>query len=204
MKRVSPKAAALLLFMIALSTAPAFAHKVNVFAWVEGDRVRVRANFGKRSRPAVNCPVHVYGPGGELLLKLQTDAKGECSFKPPKIAALRISIDAGEGHAKEFTLSREELAGLPPRRSPDPDANAKPASDPPRSSSDELAALRRELAAMRAALTAMQRKLAALEEPQDAKTQDVINGLCVILGLTGAVTLTLYAVKRRRNGTAAS
>jgi nickel transport protein len=204
MNRVSPKAAALLLCMIALSVAPAYAHKVNIFAWVEGDQVKVRANFGKRSRPAVNCPVHVYGPGGKLLLKLKTDAKGECSFKPPKITDLCIRIDAGEGHAREFTLPKEELAGLPPRRSPSPNADAKPTSNPPRSSPDELASLRRELAAMRVALTAVQRKLAALEEPQDAKTQDVINGLCVILGLTGAVTLTLYAVKRRRDGAAAS
>ncbi len=202
MIRNSLRAGALLLVLLAMSQLSAFAHKVNVFAWVEGDVVKVRANFGKRSRPARNCPVRVYGPDGELLLELRTDEKGECSFRPPRIVDLRIDVDAGEGHKKSFTLSVEDLAGLKPAAAA---AGSKASGEfavRPAAVQRELAGIRRELASMRAALTAMQRRLARIEEPRGVAMQDVINGLCAILGVTGGVTLTLYAVRRRRGGAA--
>lgn len=206
MIRNSLRAGALLLVLLAVSQLSALAHKVNVFAWVEGDVVRVRANFGKRSRPARNCPVRVYGPGGGLLLKLRTDEKGECSFRPPRIVDLRIDVDAGEGHKKSFTLSVKDLAGLRPaaaaaRSEPGSKASGELALRPA-AAQRELAGIRRELASMRAAMTAMQRRLARIEEPRGVAMQDVVNGLCAILGVTGAVTLTLYAVRRRRRSAA--
>jgi len=89
----------------------AWAHKVTIFAWVEGDTVFTQSKFSG-SRKARNSTVVVYDKEGNQLVEGQTDAKGEFSFKVPKITDLKVVLKASMGHLAEWTISAEELAGV--------------------------------------------------------------------------------------------
>ena len=89
----------------------AFAHRVNVFAWVDGDTIQVESKFsgGKRVKAG---KVVVMDPQGVQLLSGLTSDQGEYSFKVPKQSDLRIIIMAGQGHQGEWTVREAELQGL--------------------------------------------------------------------------------------------
>jgi nickel transport protein len=80
------------------------AHKVNVFAWVEGERVFVEGYYpgGKKAQ---NSLVEVYNSSGAKLLEGRTNEKGEFSFKRPAREELTIVLTAGMGHKNDFTIT---------------------------------------------------------------------------------------------------
>lgn len=88
----------------------AWAHKVNVFAWAEGDTVFVEGYY-PGGRKAQNSLVEVFNPAGTKLLEGRTDDKGEFSFKAPEKTDLKIVLTAGMGHKNDFTLSAGDLGG---------------------------------------------------------------------------------------------
>jgi nickel transport protein len=96
-------------FILVLSTAPpALAHKVTVFAWVEGDTVFTESKFSG-GRTAVGAQVLVFDREGKQLLEGNTDDKGGFSFKIPKLTDLRIVLNAGTGHRGEWTVPESEI-----------------------------------------------------------------------------------------------
>ena len=100
---------AVLVVMALVLTAPqAQAHKVYVFAWVEGDTVYVDAYFSK-SRKAQDSLVEVLDDAGQKLLEGRTDDQGSFSFKVPQKTNLHIVVSAGMGHKNEFVLSADEF-----------------------------------------------------------------------------------------------
>ena len=112
--RLNRSAASAIFFLgiIAFLTLPpqVWAHKVNVFAWVEGDMVFVEGYYpgGKRAQ---NSLVEVYDSGGVKLLEGRTNQNGEFSFKIPGKEDLRIVLTAGMGHKNDFTLTAGDLGG---------------------------------------------------------------------------------------------
>ena len=103
------------LFFLSLfifSDTPAFAHKVTIFAWVEGDTVYTQSKFsgGKRAKRA---SVVVYDLNENKLLEGKTDDKGRWSFKIPKQTALKVVLKASMGHMAEWKIPLEEIiAGI--------------------------------------------------------------------------------------------
>ena len=87
---------------------PAFAHKVIIFAWVEGDTVFTESKFSGGKR-AINAQVQVFDREDKQLLEGKTDNKGEFSFKIPKLTDLRIVLTAGTGHKGEWTIPESEI-----------------------------------------------------------------------------------------------
>ena len=102
--------------LILAGTVPAFAHKVNVYAYVEGDTVHVTGYFSKGK--AKNSRILVTLPDGSTLLEGRTDNDGKFSFRATVRAELKIQIFAGEGHMSSYTLKAEEL----PESLPAPDS----------------------------------------------------------------------------------
>lgn len=103
-----PFAASILL----LPTA-AWAHRVNLFAWLEGDKVIVKCGFN-RSTPVKGGKITVVDSiDGKLLAKGLTSDEGTYVFRVPDVVrlghGLRISVNAGEGHASEFEMSASEF-----------------------------------------------------------------------------------------------
>ena len=103
-------AAAIAWVLVLLSAFEAGAHKVTVFAWVEGDTVTVESKFSGGRRPK-NAPVEVYDSAGNLLLKGATDDQGIFSFTTPKKAPVTIVLLAGMGHRAEWILTEDDLQG---------------------------------------------------------------------------------------------
>ena len=100
------------LCILPLFVGPASAHRVNVFAWVEGDTVYVESKFagGKKVKGA---KIVVMDPKGVELLAGRTNDQGEFSFKVTEPADLRILISAGQGHQVEWTIRAAELTDMP-------------------------------------------------------------------------------------------
>jgi nickel transport protein len=189
------------LALVLISAPQAQAHKVYVFAWVEGDTVHVDAYFSK-SKKAQDSPVEVLNDAGEKLLEGKTDAEGRFSFKAPQKTNLHVVVSAGMGHKNEFLLKADELgepvdgAGTPAVSSPSPSAPAPvtaPAaasvSAPSTSAGPDEEQLRRIVdEALAKHLAPLTRAVAALkEEDQEPGAVQIIGGLGWIFGIMGLV-----------------
>ncbi|WP_320040461.1 hypothetical protein [uncultured Desulfobacter sp.] len=97
----------LMLFLI-LSTGNALAHKVTVFAWVEGDTVLGESKFSG-GKKAQNSEIIVWDLNGRELLRTRTNEKGEFSFPIPEKTAMRIELIAGMGHKAEWIIPLEDF-----------------------------------------------------------------------------------------------
>lgn len=100
----------LMLLICLLWASPAWAHKVSIFAWVEGDMIHTESKFGDGKR-VKGGTVSVFDPDGQLLVEGRTDDNGAFSFAPPCRCDLRIVMSAGMGHQNTWTLSATELPG---------------------------------------------------------------------------------------------
>jgi len=96
-----------LLFSIVLIEY-AFAHKVIVFAWVEGDIVHTESKFNG-GKKAINAPIEVFDALGNKLLEGKTNENGEFSFKAPQKTEMKIVLIAGMGHRGEWTITSDEF-----------------------------------------------------------------------------------------------
>jgi len=97
--------ASILIISISL---PVLAHKVIIFAWVEGDTVFTESKFSG-GREATGARVLVFDRAGKQLLEGKTNNKGEFSFKIPKLTDLRIVLNAGMVHKAEWRIPESEI-----------------------------------------------------------------------------------------------
>ncbi|WP_243544068.1 hypothetical protein [Pseudodesulfovibrio tunisiensis] len=117
MKRVFP----VLLMLIALSLAlpqNGLAHKVNIFAYVDGDSVVTDSGYS-RSRRVHDGIVEVHDAATDnLLLSGNTDNEGRFTFAIPAQARegrmdLRLLLRAGAGHQAEWVVKYAEYGDSP-------------------------------------------------------------------------------------------
>jgi nickel transport protein len=116
----------LLLFVLltTFSATTALAHKVTIFAWVEGDTVHTQSKFSGRKK-AKGAPVTVFDTEGNRLLEGKTDENGEFSFKIPKKSGLKVVLHAAMAHAAEWTIPAEEIIGVPALKNSATSSNLK-------------------------------------------------------------------------------
>jgi len=86
----------------------AMAHRVNLFAYVEGGQVYTESYFPDGT-PAEGGKVLVYDSLGKLLLNGVTDKAGLFNFTIPKVDDLTIVIEATMGHKNSFKLKKSEV-----------------------------------------------------------------------------------------------
>lgn len=199
----------LLILLLSLPGA-AWAHRVNVFAHVEGDTLHVEAYF-QRGVPAQKSAVEMRNRAtGALYTQGETDDAGLAILTiPPQAKADRADLDivlrAGEGHQNHWTVKAEEyLPATPPpprpapasttdkkakatekRATPSPSAEAAPSCPPPPDPSPLIEA-------------AVERKIAPLREmlldSQEPGLREVVGGIGYLVGIAG---LLAYARSRR-------
>lgn len=162
------------------------AHRVNIFAWVEGDTVHTESKFsgGKRVNDGV---VTVYDGQNHKLLEGKTDDQGLFSFKTPVRAELRIELLAGMGHKNEWTVAADEFGEARGGSSP---AAAAGQQVPPPADQEQMAAAAPE--GLEPALEkALDRKLAPIRQmlirlnEERTGARDIFAGIGYILGLVG-------------------
>jgi len=185
--------------------APVQAHRVNVFAWVEGKTIYTTAKFsgGKVARES---RVEVYDSQKKLILQGQTDKQGAFSFPVPKTDNLEIVVEAGTGHRGSWQVKKSELTSATATESPNPDDSApttsilKPAAETvtatavatvnpdPQISSAELEKIVEKVVnrSLTEKLHPLMQMLAEIRNP-DPGLKDILGGLGYIFGLVGIV-----------------
>lgn len=186
----------LALFLALGASHPALAHRVNIFAWPDGDSIAVECAFNRGSPvKGGEIIVHDVADGAEIL-RGRTDDRGEFRFPIPERMrrghGLRIVILAGEGHRNEWLMEASEAAASASASAteavaPEPGVSAAPApeadDDPIRAATPED--VRRIVnAALEASLAPLRRELAA-RNAAGPSLRDVIGGVGWILGLAG-------------------
>ena len=94
----------------ALSAGTGLAHKVVLFAWVEGDYIHAEAGFGSK-RPAKDCEIKAFDAGGSLVFQGKTDQEGKFSAPVPRGHAgdMILELAAGPGHKGAWTIRGDEF-----------------------------------------------------------------------------------------------
>jgi nickel transport protein len=171
------------------------AHRVNIFAWVEGDTVLVECKYpdGREVHEGV---IRVLDSAGKELLNGKTNTKGEFSFKVPQQDDLTIVLEAGMGHRADWPLSKQDLAPAGEAPKPEPAAPSQPApkTEAPPAAAKESApgaaspppagidpAIEK---ALDKKLAPVLRMLAEIHE-QKVRLADVLGGIGYIIGLVG-------------------
>lgn len=90
-----------------LVTGNALAHRVNVFAWAEGDTVYVESKFSG-GKTIIGGKIIVTDASGVEVLTGLTNDQGEFSFKRPQQTELKIILEAGMGHRAQWTLPADD------------------------------------------------------------------------------------------------
>ena len=172
------------------------AHRVIVFAWVDGNTVFVESKFngGKKVK---NGKISVTDARGIELLNGVTDDDGEFSFIVPKRSELKIVLDAGGGHRGEWKIPLEEVEAITTRSgdlnqksgehtapAAEPVQIRKPSADPgdPPSSRSEI-----ELVVEKALDKKLKPIIKMLAETQQKgpTAKDIFAGIGYIVGLVG-------------------
>jgi nickel transport protein len=96
------------LIALALLSAPAEAHKVNLFAYSEEGKLFVEAYFPD-GKAVEDSRIEVFDSTGAKLLEGATDKDGKFSCPLPKKDDLKIVVNASMGHRAEFTLKKADL-----------------------------------------------------------------------------------------------
>lgn len=204
------KVVLLFLAFEALSAASASAHRIIVFAWVEGDTVFVESKF-PGSKPVKGGKVHVSDLTGNELASGLTGEQGRFSSKLARRTDLRIRVNAGQGHQGEWIVRTKAFEDSPPEKAADklpveqlPYSRSKPSSQPEVGFGNGEAfsginakkmeaviesVLDRKLKPIYRALAGMQQK--------GPGVSDIIAGIGYILGLVG---IAAYVHNRKKKG----
>ncbi len=194
-----------------LFTGTALAHKVTVFAWVEGNVIYGESKFsgGKKAR---NADVIVWDESGRELMRTKTDDNGEFSFPVPQKTAMRIELLAGMGHKADWTIPLEDVKDVdiaesvanepPPSASTDTADQEKTQAAVPRASVPAgINQVQLEAIVEKAVSSALSKKISPLTKmvadlKQDGPTvNDIMGGIGYIFGLMG---VAMYFKSKKR------
>lgn len=208
-------AAILCLVLLTCPSQEVWAHRVNIFAYTDGDSIRVECSFSKTNRVRNGKLIFLDRETGAILHEATTDEDGLYVLRPDASFAtflasghgLVIRLMAGEGHQNEWMMEPAELTGLAdlvdpghvtaPTQKSSPDMTA---SLPDTESSVPVFVTsldKKELEALvarvvDARLVPIRHALAGQEEPS---FRDIVGGIGWILGLLGLTTYMLYRSK---------
>jgi len=89
----------------------ALSHKVNIFAYIEGEKIFTESYFNDGS-PCIDSLIHVYDPNGNELLNGKTDKDGLFSFTVPDKIDLKIVLTASLGHKNEYVMKASDMGSI--------------------------------------------------------------------------------------------
>ncbi len=196
---------ALLLALLVLCGGTAWAHKVKVFATVEGRTIRGYVYFpgGGRAR---GVKVEVFGPADQKLGETLTNENGEFTLGVKVRCDHRLVVDTPGGHRATYRVGAAELPDdLPPleggeasRAAPPTELPRTSGTQPPTSraaaiqSADVKETIRE---AVQKAVRPLREQLERLEEKR--RLQDILGGIGYILGLAG-ISFYFLGLRRRK------
>jgi len=168
---------------LVLVAAPALAHRIQVFAFADGDHIEGSVYFAGGGL-ASGARIRVLDPQGGLLAELKSDSEGAFSYQALAPVDHLIVAETGDGHRGEWRVGADELRpGFPEKAA---QVQAPEAVSAGRCPSDRLAetgleakieqAVARQVRPLREELLAAQGR---------ASLRDILGGIGYILGLVG-------------------
>lgn len=88
--------------------APAWAHKVNIFAYVEDGKIFTESFFPD-GQPVEGGAVEILDSQNQKVAEGVTDKDGKCVLPVPRKDDLTVVINASMGHRNTFKLKKSEL-----------------------------------------------------------------------------------------------
>ena len=188
--------------MLALTSLPVAAHKLQVFAFAEGDRIEGTAYFAGGAK-AAGARIQIRDAAGQVLAQLTPTDDGHFRYRARTPTDHFIVAESGDGHRAQWRVRADELAGGFPRAgadSPQLLTTDTPTSEP---TETERARLANPVAAPVSGETrhldptliaaidqAVARQVRPLREQliaaqDEVRLRDILGGLGYILGLTG-------------------
>lgn len=186
--------------LIVAIAQPAFAHKVNIFAYTEGNTVFTESYFND-GKKCVNSLITVFDNQGNKLLEGTTDKDGIFSFEIPRHTDLKIVLTASMGHRAEYVFKKSELSGSVSET--EPDAPDIPPSRIPKQEQEKTTMDNVDMAQLQSLIEqSLDKKLAPIKKmiaknrmEQGPSLVEVIGGIGYIFGIMG---LAIF-FKNKRN-----
>lgn len=174
---LSRSLAVVLLLAGLVAAGPAWAHKMKIFATIEGDAIVGSAYFSPGGR--VQDAETILSIGGEDVARTRTGEDGSFRFALTRPGPYRIAVDGGDGHAAFFILADSASPATP-----------APLSTPSSAVSDTALeqAIARQIRPLREQIDAYEEKI---------RLHDILGGLGIIAGLAG-VAFGLSERRKRR------
>jgi nickel transport protein len=211
---------ALFLCLLLLIPTTALAHKVSIFAYVEGNEVVVDAFYSKSSKVNAGRIIVSDEQTKEILLQAVTDENGALRFPVPAQALaaghnLKLKLVAGEGHQNETLVAASEFSHLAPPKAPTQNRETKKPSGKISAKTTEnpaplaekplpspgISQAELEQTVERAVDRAVQRELAPLRQMFQRQAEggpgvvEIVGGIGYIVGLFGVAA---FVAARRR------
>jgi nickel transport protein len=167
----------LALLGLVLLAAPARAHKLKLFATVEGADIVGEAYFAGGDK-AMTVPGRLLGADGTLVAGFTTGEDGSFRLTVPRREDYAIRVESGDGHAADFTIHAAEFPpSLPPGKAAAP-VDAVPQGSPaaPGDTTALEAAMARQIRPLREQLDSYEDRL---------RLHDLLGGIGTIFGLFG-------------------
>lgn len=183
----------LVIIMINIS---AFAHKVNIFAYVEREKIYTESYFND-GKKCVDSKIEVFDNQENKLLEGITDEEGAFSFEiPPGDGDLKLVLTASMGHRAEYIIRADELGdikGLIEENIEEPVSAVSPES----SSVDlkEIQSIIEET--LDEKLKPVMREMREIKKSQEDRISptEIIGGIGYIIGIFGIVA---YFLSRKK------
>jgi nickel transport protein len=171
----------------------AFAHKVNIFAYVEGEKIYTESYFSD-GKKCLDSKIEVFDNRENKLLEGLTDEEGMFSFEfPPEDAIdgdLRIVLIASMGHRAEYIIRTDELEGF--------EGLVKEKSEEPIPVvSTEISPFDLKENALDEKLELIMREMREIKKFQEDRLSltDIVGGIGYIIGIFGIIA---YFLSRKR------
>lgn len=172
-------------------TSAAYAHKVHIFAYADGDEVKTESSFNG-GRSARNCTVNVHDvSGGDVVATGKTDDQGHYNFSQPvRGGDLDIIISCGDGHRGSWRFEAEEYVAAGGEA--DSHVHPQPEQEAPKLDDSHEAVLRKIIAEeVENKVAPLRRELARLAERKTG-LQDILGGIGYLFGLAGLAAYMKY------------
>jgi len=160
-----------------LASTPAHAHKVNIFAYSEGDTIFTESYFPD-GRKVQGGKIEVYDSNDTKLLEGKTDDKGVFNFKTPKKDDLKIVLIATMGHKNSFLIGADEIEAV---------AGGGATTAPGASTSKQETTESESRNAVAAQKNSSRKKHRHIEPPKESNAVAILAGLGFIFGLTSLI-----------------
>lgn len=162
----------LLLFLC----SSALAHRVNIFAYVEGKKIITR-NYYSNGSPVKHGEIAVYNDQGNKLLSGKTDDAGIFSFPIPERTDLKIVLHASMGHQAETMIRRSDFPEIVTPHRPKTPKVATIGKEEMRKIVEEL--LDEKLHPLF--------ELIAQQQKKEVSATEVVGGIGYIIGIMGII-----------------